>query len=308
MKNFILCLMGPTASGKTALALKIAAQIPSEIISVDSGMIYRGMNVGTAKPNLEELELVKHHLIDICEPSEIYSAAQFREEALRLINEILAKGKLPLLVGGTMMYFKILLQGISPLPPANPEIRDRIWTEAKKVGWDKMHEKLQKIDQLTAARISPNDSQRIQRALEVYEITGKSITELWQKFPSKPLSNPHLNIAIMPTDRSTLDAKIAKRFDFMLQNGFIEEVEKLYQRVDLHPDLPAIRSIGYRQAWEYLANKISFEEMQEKILIATHQLAKRQTSWLRSLPDILWFDSEDNNTAQKIMHLIEHNV
>lgn len=304
----IICLMGPTASGKTDLAIKIASHLPCEIISVDSSMVYRGMDIGTAKPSVEQLSLIKHHLIDICDPAEAYSAAQFRCDALKLIEQIFAQGKIPLLVGGTMLYFKVLLQGISALPSADPVIREKILADADKVGWEKMHAKLQTIDPQAAIRIASNDSQRIQRALEIYAISGKSMTELCELFPPEPLPYEVINLAIAPSDRVIIDDRIAKRFKVMLENGFIEEVEQLFKRGDLHVGLPSIRAVGYRQIWDYLAGKISFAQMQQLALIATHQLAKRQLTWLRTWQDILLFDSESSLLEQKIMQCIARNV
>lgn len=308
MKTPIICLMGPTAAGKTDLALQIATNLPVEIISVDSGMIYRGMNIGTAKPNAAELKLVKHHLIDICDPSESYSAAQFRQDALTLIDTIFKANKIPLLVGGTMLYFKVLLFGISPLPSADPIIRNKIMEEAFELGWKKMHDKLRVIDPVAAARIKPSDSQRISRALEIFEITGKNMTELCEKFPPKPLDFPSIKFSLMPTDRSILDERILKRFKLMLSQGFVEEVEALFKRGDLNSNMPSMRSVGYRQVWNYLAGEIDFATMQQQILIATHQLAKRQITWLKSLPDIICFDSENHQLQEKIMQCIMPKV
>jgi tRNA dimethylallyltransferase len=297
----LLCLTGPTASGKTQLAIELTQHLPCDIISVDSAMIYRGMDIGTAKSSAEEQKIAPHRLIDICDPSETYSAGQFREDALTEIKDILSHDRIPLLVGGTMLYFKVLQQGLAELPTADPEIRKEIFAQAEEIGWQEMHKKLAEIDSQSAERINKNDSQRIQRALEIYAITGKSMTELLTKKHITPYQ--FLNIAIAPSERSILHERIEKRFQQMLEKGFIEEVEQLFKRGDLHSDLPAIRTVGYRQIWQYLAGKLTKEEMQEKAIIATRQLAKRQLTWLRSWPDLQWFDSE-NISIDKLMHLI----
>ena len=297
----IICLMGPTASGKTDLAVKLVQQLPGEIISVDSAMVYRGMDIGTAKPDAEILKIAPHRLLDICDPAEIYSAGQFRLDALREIKDIVQHKKVPLLVGGTMLYFHALQRGLADLPRANPEIRERINQEAQLYGWQKLHERLQKIDPIAAERIHPNDPQRLQRALEIYEITGKNLTTLVAEEAKHKLPYHIINIAIAPADRQLLQERIAKRFDKMLELGFIAEVEKLYQRGDLHPDLPSIRAVGYRQAWDYLTGKITFAEMRERAIIATRQLAKRQMTWLRSWEDLQWFNSEDKDLLAKLL-------
>lgn len=289
----IICLMGPTASGKTDLAVKIVQQLPCEIISVDSAMVYRGMDIGTAKPTPDILKIAPHRLLDICDPAESYSAGQFRADAVREINDIIQHKRIPLLVGGTMLYFHALQRGLADLPQANPQIREQINQEAQLHSWQKLHERLQKIDPIAAQRIHPNDPQRLQRALEVYEITGKSLTTLLAEETKNKLPYHVINIAIATDDKKLLHNRIAERFNKMLQQGFIEEVEKLYRRGDLHPDLPSIRAVGYRQAWDYLDNKISFEEMQQCAIIATRQLAKRQMTWLKRWDNLQWLTSED---------------
>lgn len=304
--------MGPTASGKTDLAVELVKRLPVEIISVDSAMVYRGMDIGTAKPSVDILTIAPHRLLDICDPAEPYSAGQFRTDALREITDIIAQEKIPLLVGGTMLYFHILQQGIARLPIADPAIRQKILDEAQQYGWQALHERLQKIDPNTAQRIHPNDPQRLQRALEVYELTGKTLTEFFtnnneSSSNSDLSSNPKLsftNIALMPKDRALLHKKIEQRFDKMLQQGFIAEVEVLFKRGDLNPDLPSMRSVGYRQAWDYLAGNINHEEMRERAIAATRQLAKRQMTWLRSWDHVHSFASEDENRLEKIISII----
>lgn len=284
--------MGPTASGKTDLAVKLVQHLPCEIISVDSAMIYRGMDIGTAKPGTDILSIAPHRLLDICDPAESYSAGQFRLDALREINDIIQHKKIPLLVGGTMLYFHALQNGLAELPRANPEIRARINQDAQQFGWQALHERLQKIDPVSAERIHPNDPQRLQRALEIYEITGKSLTTLLEEETKNKLPYKIINIALAPADRQLLHNRIAERFDKMLQQGFVTEVEKLFQRNDLHADLPSIRAVGYRQIWDYLAQNITYDEMRERAIIATRQLAKRQMTWLRSWENLHWFNNE----------------
>lgn len=289
--NQVVFLMGPTASGKTALALELAKQVPLEIISVDSALIYRGMDIGTAKPTAAELAAVPHHLIDILDPLQAYSAADFRADALRLIAEIQQRGKLPLLVGGTMLYFKALLDGISPLPEADPQIRAEIEAQAAALGWATLHAELAQVDPVSAARIHPNDPQRINRALEVYRLTGKSLTELTQT-KGEPFPYIVSQFAIAPTERAELHHRIALRFEQMLAQGFEQEVASLKQRPDLHPQLPSVRCVGYRQMWDYLDGLVSYDEMVYRGIAATRQLAKRQLTWLRSWSDLCWLDSQ----------------
>lgn len=291
MSNQILCLMGPTASGKTALALEIAKQIPAEIISVDSALVYRQMDIGTAKPTPEELAIAPHHLIDIIDPLENYSAADFRTDALALIPQIIAKGRLPILVGGTMLYYKALIEGISPLPEADADVRQDIECDAERIGWDGLHQQLAEFDPVSAARIHPNDPQRINRAIEVYRLTGKSMTELTET-KGEPLPYQVRQFAIAPHERSMLHERIAQRFELMLQQGFEQEVRQLHQRGDLHPGLPSIRCVGYRQMWEYLDGLVTYDEMVYRGIAATRQLAKRQLTWLRSWPDLQWLLTE----------------
>jgi tRNA dimethylallyltransferase len=286
----ILFLMGPTASGKTALAIEMVQKHNCEIISVDSALIYKQMDIGTAKPNAAELTLAPHKLINILDPRESYSAADFRRDALLEIEAIIKRGKTPLLVGGTMMYFKALLEGLSPLPSADETIRQQIQTRADIEGWDALHQSLCEIDPVAAARIHPNDPQRLSRALEVYYISGKTMTELTQT-KSTALPYDVVQFAIAPLDRKVLHELIAKRFTIMLEQGFVEEVKTLMARGDLHLDLPSMRCVGYRQCWQYLEGEFDYDTMVEKATAATRQLAKRQLTWLRGWPDVHWLES-----------------
>lgn len=300
----VICLMGPTASGKTALAVELVQHYPCEIISVDSAMVYRGMDIGTAKPGDELLAIAPHRLIDICDPADPYSAGRFREDALRAIKEVLAAGKRPLLVGGTMMYFRALQSGLADMPAASPALRTQLEAEAAANGWTSLHAQLAEVDPQAAARINSNDSQRIQRALEVFLSSGKTITA-WQQENTSPLADYDLvNIGLMPEDRSLLHERIAIRFELMLQMGFIEEVKRLYARGDLSPALPSIRSVGYRQAWSYLADEIGFDEMRDKAVAATRQLAKRQITWLRSWPEMIAVKAEDKDVFGEVKGML----
>ncbi|HSG53113.1 MAG TPA: tRNA (adenosine(37)-N6)-dimethylallyltransferase MiaA [Rheinheimera sp.] len=287
----VIFLMGPTASGKTALATALYQQLPCELISVDSALVYRSMDIGTAKPTLEDLALAPHHLIDIRDPASNYSAADFRSDALRLIAEIQHRGNIPLLVGGTMLYFKALLDGISALPEADPVIRAQLEAEATQKGWAALHEELAKVDPVSAQRIHPNDPQRINRALEVFRITGRSLTELTAE-KGEPFAYPVHQFAIAPTERSVLHQRIALRFDQMLAAGFEQEVIQLRKRADLHLDLPSMRCVGYRQMWQYLDGDCDYAQMRERGIAATRQLAKRQLTWLRSWQNLTWLDSD----------------
>ncbi len=291
-----LFLMGPTASGKTELAIRLRQKYPIEIISVDSALIYKGMDIGTAKPDAREQELAPHRLIDILDPSESYSAADFRRDALKEMNDIVAEGKIPLLVGGTMLYYKALLEGLSPLPAADPEIRQQIEKEAIELGWDALHDQLKAIDPVSAERIHPNDPQRLSRALEVYRISGKTLTEL-TKTKGEPLPFRVKQFAIAPKERAELHRRIELRFEKMVENGFEDEMKALYARKDLHPDLPSIRCVGYRQMWDYLDGNCTLDEAIFRGVCATRQLAKRQVTWLRSWDDLTWLDSENIDLA-----------
>ena len=290
-KPLAIFLMGPTASGKTDLAIQLRQQLPVEVISVDSALIYRGMDIGTAKPSKAELALVPHSLIDICDPAESYSAANFRTDALREMQEISAQGKIPLLVGGTMLYYKALLEGLSPLPSADEKVRSEIEAKAALVGWGGLHQELSKIDPISAQRINPNDSQRINRALEVFYLTGKTLTELTAQ-KGETLPYDILQFAIVPEQREVLHLRIEQRFHKMIELGFQQEVEKLYRRPDLNENLPSIRCVGYRQMWEYLRGDYDHDEMVFRGICATRQLAKRQITWLRGWTSpIQWLDS-----------------
>jgi len=302
----IVCLMGPTASGKTDLAVALVERLPMDIISVDSVMVYRGMDIGSAKPDAETLARAPHRLINICDPAEAYSAARFRDDALCEVAEITAQGRIPLLVGGTMLYFRALLNGLSMLPSADAEIRTRLEEEAEAEGWASLHRRLAEVDPEAAARIHPNDPQRIQRALEVYELTGTPLSELQQtQQADQPLPYPVIKLAVAPADRTILHERIAQRFELMLQQGMIEEVETLRQRGDLHLDLPALRAVGYRQVWEYLSGSLNYTEMVERGIIATRQLAKRQFTWLRSETELTLLDSLDRRLQEIALKFIE---
>lgn len=297
---YVICLYGPTAAGKTGLAIELSQQLGADIISVDSALIYRGMDIGTAKPTAAELARAPHRLIDICDPAERYSAAQFALDARREIESILAAGRIPLLVGGTMMYFKTLLEGMSKLPEADPAVREKLTQRLNDEGSEALHAELSGIDPTSAARIHPNDPQRLIRALEVYEISGRSLTELSQT-RSGALPYPAVQIAVAPLDRKVLHERIALRFRQMLEQGFLDEVKALRERGDLHLDLPALRSVGYRQAWQYLDGDIDYETMVDKGIFATRQLAKRQLTWLRKWHDVRWFDSLAPDLVEQVL-------
>lgn len=292
--------MGPTASGKTDLALAIADQGPFEIVSVDSALVYRHMDIGTAKPGAEVLARHPHHLIDIREPSEPYSAADFRADAIRVADDIAARGRIPLFVGGTMLYFKALRDGLAALPSADEAVRARIAAEARLSGWPAVHARLAEIDPVAAARINPNDPQRLQRALEVYEISGKSMTALLGA-GSEPCPFDLCQIAILPPDRTELHARIEQRFMAMLRGGFMDEVTALRARGDLMPEMPSIKAVGYRQAWAHLDGDYSYDDMVFRAIVATRQLAKRQLTWLRGWPSLHGLEDADINVALKIL-------
>ncbi|HEV3423218.1 MAG TPA: tRNA (adenosine(37)-N6)-dimethylallyltransferase MiaA [Paraburkholderia sp.] len=304
----VACLLGPTASGKTAAALALAARRPVEIISVDSALVYREMDIGTAKPNVEERARVPHHLIDIVDPADAYSAAEFRTDTLRLVGEITARGRVPLLVGGTMLYYKALTQGLNDLPAADADVRGTLDADALRDGWPALHERLAAVDPVTAARLAPNDSQRIQRALEVFMLTGQPMSALLAA-PARDeeAARPwrFVPVALEPSDRSVLHARIAKRFDGMLAAGFIDEVERLRARGDLHPGLPSMRCVGYRQAWEYLDGAVDFATMRDKGVFATRQLCKRQLTWLRAMPERIVVDCCAGDAAEQVVRVVE---
>jgi len=297
----ILCIVGPTGAGKTYLAMALAEHAKLlgktvEIISMDSALVYRGLDIGSAKPSKAEQAAVQHHLIDILEPTESYSAARFANDAKRLCEEIRDRGNIPVVVGGTMLYWRAWAYGLSSLPPADPEIRARLDEQGKLIGWPAMHAELAKVDPITAARLQPNDSQRVQRALEVYEITGKPMSELLADAPSEDGREGSTIpewidlISLEPSDRSRLHQNLEKRFDEMLIGGLLEEVQLLRKNPDLHGDLPAIRSVGYRQVWEFLSGEVDQTEMRYKALAATRQLGKRQLTWLRAIAGRKTFD------------------
>lgn len=289
--------MGPTASGKTDLAIRLRQTLPVEVISVDSALIYKGMDIGTAKPSPSELSAAPHRLIDILDPTESYSVMNFREDALREMADITSQGKIPLLVGGTMLYYKALLDGLSPLPSANPTIRAEIEAKATQFGWQALHTELLNIDPVAGKRINPNDSQRINRALEVFYISGKTMTELTEQ-QGEAIPYRIMQFAIAPQDRTVLHQRIEQRFHKMMKLGFEQEVRKLFARGDLHIELPSIRCVGYRQMWEYLEGKISLDEAIFKGICATRQLAKRQITWLRGWnSELEWLDSLDPEGA-----------
>lgn len=292
--------MGPTAAGKTALAIELCQHLDTEVVSVDSALVYKGMDIGTAKPDADELALAPHHLIDIIDPLESYSVADFRKDACRHIDALHQQGKVPILVGGTMMYFKGLIDGLSPLPEADPGIRAQLEIEANQLGWPELHKQLTYIDPQAAEKISENDSQRINRALEVYRISGKTMTELQQQ-KQAPLPYEFHQFAIAPSDRKVLHQRIEQRFQIMLDQGFKNEVLTLYQREDLHPDLPSIRCVGYRQMWEHLAGECDYEQMVFKGVAATRQLAKRQLTWLRGWPQLTWLETNDQQNLQRVL-------
>lgn len=289
-------IMGPTASGKTALSIAVRQRLPVELISVDSALIYRGMDIGTAKPSAEELALAPHRLIDIRDPAQSYSAADFRKDALKEMAEITAAGRIPLLVGGTMLYFKALLDGLSPLPSADPQVRQRIEQQAALLGWEALHQQLAEIDPIAAARIHPNDPQRLSRALEVFFISGKTLTEL-TKISGETLPYRVHQFAIAPVSRELLHQRIELRFRQMLDAGFETEARALFDRGDLHTDMPAIRCVGYRQMWSYLSGEIDYDDMVYRGICATRQLAKRQMTWLRGWGSVQWLDSDKPGEA-----------
>lgn len=300
--------MGPTASGKTALAMSLRQRFPVELISVDSALIYRGMDIGTAKPTAEELALAPHRLIDIRDPAESYSAADFRADALREMAAITAEGKIPLLVGGTMLYFKALLEGLSPLPAADPEVRAQIEKQAQELGWEALHRQLQQVDPVSAARIHPNDPQRLSRALEVFLISGKTLTEL-TKISGETLPYNVQQFAIAPATREQLHQRIALRFEQMMAAGFEAEARALFERGDLHTDLPSVRCVGYRQMWSYLEGEIDYDEMVYRGICATRQLAKRQMTWLRGWESVHWLDSDEPLQAlESVAHVVRASL
>lgn len=302
-----LFLMGPTASGKTDLAIELCENLPCEIISVDSALIYRGMDIGTAKPSAEELKKAPHQLIDILDPVQSYSVAEFRKDALLAMQNITARGNIPLLVGGTMMYYKALIDGLSPLPESDQNVRKTIEAKAEGSGWQALHQELAQIDPTSAKRIHPNDPQRLIRALEVYQLTHRSMTDLMAT-RSDPIPYNIKQFCIAPDDRKVLHQRIAKRFKMMIDTGFQSEVEKLKERGDLHLNLPSIRCVGYRQMWQYLDGDFDFAEMSEKSIAATRQLAKRQLTWLRGWENIHSLDTFSSDNLSKVIKQCEFQL
>ncbi|AAO58371.1 MULTISPECIES: tRNA (adenosine(37)-N6)-dimethylallyltransferase MiaA [Pseudomonas syringae group] len=307
-------LMGPTAAGKTDLAIELSKVLPCELISVDSALVYRGMDIGTAKPSKAQLAEFPHRLIDILDPAQSYSAADFRSDALAAMAQITARGNIPLLVGGTMLYFKALLDGLADMPAANAAVRAQLEADAQAFGWQSLHDQLAVVDPVSAARIHPNDPQRLIRALEVYRVSGMSMTAHREQQTAQSteaaasgcqqLPYTVANLAIAPADRKVLHQRIALRFEQMLDQGFLDEVLALRSRGDLHAGLPSIRAVGYRQVWDHLDGKLTREEMQERGIIATRQLAKRQFTWLRSWDDLHWLDSlASDNLSRALKYL-----
>lgn len=323
-----ICLMGPTAAGKTDLALALTEALPCDIISVDSALIYKGMDIGTAKPEKAFLEKAPHRLINMLDPSESYSVARFYQDACREMQEITTAGRIPLLVGGTMMYFRIIQQGIAEMPSADEQVRQDIVRDAEQHGWPYIHQLLEQVDPDSAARIKPTDPQRLQRALEVFRVTGKTMTRLWQEqqdltgknakggytvsqddismggLPALPYR--FINFSIAPCDRKILHQRIEQRFDAMLAQGLIEEVKTFHQDERIHAEMPSMRCVGYRQVWDYLDGKLTFEEMRERGVIATRQLAKRQLTWLRSWPNLYQLETNDAKVLAKALKIVEN--
>lgn len=304
-KTPVVCLMGPTGAGKTACALRLASRLPIEIVSVDSALVYRGLDVGTAKPDPGLRKLVPHHLIDICEPVEAYSAAKFRTHARELIAQIQARARIPLLVGGTGLYFRALLQGISSLPGADHQVRARLHDACAKSGSIEMHARLQRVDPASATRIHPHDPQRILRALEVFEITGTPLSAWWAGQKPEPLDSPVVKWIIAPADRANLHLQLALRFHAMLERGLINEVQGLRLRPELDLNKPALRAVGYRAVWRYLAGELRFEQMVSQAVAATRQLAKRQWTWFRAEPDAQWWDSGRSDLIDCLIGALE---
>ncbi|MDX1442979.1 MAG: tRNA (adenosine(37)-N6)-dimethylallyltransferase MiaA [Gammaproteobacteria bacterium] len=304
-KPLAICVMGPTAAGKTAAAFALADEFPVDIISVDSAQIYRGMDIGTAKPDAATLAKYPHRLIDILDPAERYSAAQFRADALHEMHDISAAGRIPLLVGGTGLYFRALLEGLSDLPDADAATRAAIDAEAANKGWAVLHAELAEVDPETAARISPNDPQRIQRALEVHRLTGEPMSHLFSRQAEGPAPYRFVKFGIAPADRAVLHERIAQRFERMMQQGFVDEVRALHARGDLHPGLPSIRAVGYRQLWSYLEGEIDRSEAIRQGIVATRRYAKRQLTWFRKEPALTWLDASDPGHVESLVSQVK---
>lgn len=297
-------LMGPTASGKTGLAVEMVKRFPVDIISVDSALVFRGMDIGTAKPDAKTLSVAPHRLIDIRDPAMSYSAAEFCDDALKEMQAITRAGRIPLLVGGTMLYFRALEHGLSDLPAADPEVRAELEQQASEIGWAAMHDILQQKDPQAASRIHPNDPQRIQRALEVIKISGQAMSELQAQSKGLTLAYEIHKIIVSPEDRALLHQRIEQRFDLLLQEGFMDEMKSLYSRSDLYADLPSMRAVGYRQAWEFLEGRSTADEMREKAIAATRQLAKRQLTWLRREDVSIWYDLQARDVQDKLLNTL----
>ncbi|PRY66185.1 tRNA dimethylallyltransferase [Vreelandella songnenensis] len=306
-RPWAIFLMGPTAAGKTDTAIALHERLGHELISVDSAMVYRGMDIGSAKPSAAELARAPHRLIDLRDPSEPYSAADFREDALSEMRQISAAGKVPLLVGGTMLYYKCLVEGVAKMPAADPAIREQLALKREAEGLGALHEALRQVDPVSAQRIHPNDPQRMMRALEVYYSTGRPMSALWAEQQPETFPWRVLSIALSPADRSVLHGRIEKRFTTMLSEGLIEEVSALKKRDDLHIDLPAMKSVGYRQAWEYLDGEYDYPTLKERGVIATRQLAKRQLTWLRSWKNLNWIDSQQGDVVDKTLKFVRES-
>jgi tRNA dimethylallyltransferase len=300
-------LMGPTASGKTALSVQLAQHLNGEIISVDSALVFKGMDIGTAKPTMDERGCIPHYLVDILDPAESFSTGQFRKQALDLMGDITRRGKLPILVGGTMLYFNAL-SGLAELPEADPVIRAKLDRELEQFGNEVLHRRLAEIDPESAARIHPNDPQRVQRALEVYEISGRPLTSFFTEAQTKDIPYQKIKLIVAPKDRAILHDIIARRFRQMLKQGFLDEVEALFRRGDLSEKMPSIRAVGYRQAWSYLQGEYDLETMTEKAIVATRQLAKRQFTWLRRETDAASFESGEPNLLEKVLAEIRRQL
>ncbi|MDR3417840.1 MAG: tRNA (adenosine(37)-N6)-dimethylallyltransferase MiaA [Nevskia sp.] len=301
----VLAIAGPTAAGKSALALQLWERLhgQAEIVSVDSAQVYRGMDIGTAKPDATTRTLVPHHLLDLLDPAETYSAARFAEDARRVIGEIRGRGRWPLLVGGTMLYFRALLQGLSDLPPADPELRARLEAEAAAHGWEALHRRLAEVDPETAARLHPNDAQRIQRALEICELSGEPASHRFKRRPAEGWTDQVVRVAVCPPSRPELHQRIERRFLAMIELGFVDEVARLRRRGDLHPDLPSMRAVGYRQLWRHLDGEYGLDRAIEQGLAATRQYAKRQLTWLRGESGWHWLDPGEPNAAAEVLNL-----
>lgn len=304
----IIFLMGPTAGGKTALAVALRERLPVELVSVDSAMVYRGMDIGTAKPGPELLSKAPHRLIDICDPAESYSAARFRSDALAAIDAIRASGRIPLLTGGTGLYFRALEQGLSKLPGADPALRSRLSARLRQQGAAALHKTLAEVDPASAQRLHPNDTQRVQRALEVYEITGIPYSEALNTGRAAPSPHRIIKLAAAPAQRNVIHTRVAQRFDRMLDAGLVAETQALYERPDLHAGLSAMRLVGYRQVWQHLAGRLNYEAMRTRAIIATRQLAKRQFTWLRRERELTWFDSSKPDITDTILRFLQTHI